>query len=111
MALKEIRCNFDFASNVWDELFCVVCHLVLNETAQLVKCVQRLCEVCFNQIKNYEDDNYSSSYIFCLSLVEKLLSVFYKSSKEHSVKTFNHCSINLQFWTKYLQQNKEIEQN
>ena len=68
MALRESRCDFDFVTNVPDELFCVVCHLVLNEPVQLVKCGHRFCKVCFNQIKTYADDRYRSSYFFVCHL-------------------------------------------
>ena len=45
--------DFDFVSDVSDELNCVVCHLVLTDAVQLVQRCHRLCKSCFNQMKTY----------------------------------------------------------
>ena len=56
MTVTECGYNFDFVSDVSDELICVVCHFVLKEPVQLVQCGHRLCKSCFNQMKTYADD-------------------------------------------------------
>ena len=56
MAVTESGYDFDFVSDVSDEVICVVCHLVLKKPVQFVQCGHRLCKSCFNQIKTCADD-------------------------------------------------------
>lgn len=38
--------DYEFASNVPEDLVCLVCKLTLKEPVQIVECGHRLCSIC-----------------------------------------------------------------
>ena len=55
MNSMEDQYGFDacFISEVPDYLKCVVCHLVLRQPIQIMKCGHCFCEPCFERLKGY----------------------------------------------------------
>ena len=43
----------DFTSEVPDYLKCSVCHLVLRDPIQILKCGHRFCKPCFERMEGY----------------------------------------------------------
>ena len=73
MNSMEDQYGFDacFISEVPDYLKCVVCHLVLRQPIQIMKCGHRFCEPCFERLKDILDIckfyifNFTCFVIFC----------------------------------------------
>ena len=55
MNSMEEQYGFDanFISEVQDYLKCVVCHLVLRQPIQIMRCGHCFCEPCFERLKSY----------------------------------------------------------
>jgi len=45
--------DVSFVDDVWDELKCTVCHLVLRNPVQIMSCGHRYCNPCFDRMKNH----------------------------------------------------------
>ena len=57
-----------FVSEVPDYLKCVVCHLVLRQPIQIMKCGHRFCEPYFERLKGYSRHMqvlHFQFYLFC----------------------------------------------
>ena len=48
----------DFVSEVPVDFLCAVCQLPLKDPVQMADCGHRLCNTCFNQLKNHAERRY-----------------------------------------------------
>jgi len=50
--------DFEFVTNLPEDLTCVVCHFALKNPVQLEDCGHRFCKKCFDQMKQHAMENY-----------------------------------------------------
>jgi len=50
--------DYEFVTNLPEDLTCVVCHFALKNPVQLEDCGHRFCKECFDQMKQHAMENY-----------------------------------------------------
>jgi len=51
--------DYEFVTNLPEDLTCVVCHFALKNPVQLEDCGHRFCKECFDQMKQHAMEKYS----------------------------------------------------
>ena len=54
--------DYDFTSEIPEDLICSVCHFVVREPVQLESCGHRTCKTCFQQLKDHAKGRYVIFY-------------------------------------------------
>ena len=59
MSSSEESYDFDFVSEVLDDLICSICHLTVKEPVQLGGCGHGMCKARFQQLKEYSEKRFA----------------------------------------------------
>jgi len=54
--------DYEFITNLPEDLTCVLCHFALKNPVQLEDCGHRFCKECFDQMKQHAMENYLELY-------------------------------------------------
>ena len=54
--------DYDFTSEIPEDLVCSVCHFVVREPVHLESCGHRTCKTCFQQLKDHAKGRYVIFY-------------------------------------------------